>query len=94
MIAEYQRTANIGIGSGILVQIIARLLMAAGDAGALLGLPLALLGTGLFIWGCWAYAEGKGHHGGWGLLGLFSLIGLVILVLMPDKCRGESRRAA
>jgi hypothetical protein len=94
MIAEYQRTTNIGVGLGIVVQIIARVLMAAGSVGALIGLPLALAGTGIFIWGCWAYAKGKGHPGAWGLLGLLNLIGLVILVLMPDKCRGESTRVA
>ena len=29
--------------------------------------------------------RGKGHHPAWGILGVFSLIGLVILFFFPDR---------
>jgi len=39
----------------------------------------------LFIWGLWNYARGKGYKGTWGLLGLLSVFGLIILAFFPDK---------
>jgi hypothetical protein len=88
MIAEYRNKTNIGVGIGLVVSIVGRILMASGEpAVALLGLLVALAGTVVFIWGCWHYAMGKGYHGAWGLLGLLSFIGLIILVLFPDRHR-------
>jgi hypothetical protein len=46
---------------------------------------LILGGLVLFIWGCTSYSKGKGYHLGWGFLGLLSLLGLIILALLPDK---------
>ena len=45
----------------------------------------------LFIFGCCLYAKGKGYHPAFGLLGLLHLPGLIILVLFPDKHRGEDK---
>jgi hypothetical protein len=39
----------------------------------------------LFIWGCGQYAKGKGYSAYFGALGLLSIVGLVVLVVFPDK---------
>jgi len=79
MIAEYKTKTNLFILLGIVVQI----------AGMMIGteIELAIRGIGsiLFIIGCCFYAKGKGYNGAWGLLGLLSLIGLLILMCMKDK---------
>lgn len=85
MLVEYKKKTNIGVGLGILTQIVGRGLIAGGDAGAILGFLFLLGGAVLFIWGCCSYAKGKGYHDAWGFLGLLSLIGLIILVCFPDK---------
>ncbi len=86
MLPEYKTKTNIGVGSGILLQIAGRTLSGPVDAGpAGIGGLLILAGLVPFIWGCCMYAKGKGHSGAWGLLGLFSIIGLIILVCFPDK---------
>lgn len=83
---EYKRNTNIGVLAGIVLQIFARVvLLPQGGTVALLAIPVALAGTVCFIWGCWNYALSKGYPGYVGLLGLFSCLGLIILVLLPDK---------
>ena len=78
MLPEYQSKSNIGIATGFVMQV----------AGSLFGGPLGMLlllgGLGVFLWGCVCYAQGKGQSGLWGLLGLTSLLGLIILVFLPD----------
>ena len=86
MLSEYKKKTNIGVGLGILFQIIGKVVSAdSGDGGLVIGGLLGLVGSGFFIWGCVSYIKGKGHHGAWGILGLFSIIGLIILALFPDK---------
>ena len=53
----------------------------------ILGLVLILVSLPPFIWGCMNYAAAKGYTKEVGLLGLLSIIGLNILVLLPDKLR-------
>ena len=86
MLAEYKTQTNIGLGVGLLFQFIGNVLIGSGS-GTLptLGLLLLLTGWGIFIWGTVSYAQGKGHHGAWGILGFLSLLGLIILVLLPDR---------
>lgn len=84
MLPEYKTKTNIGVGIGILLQIVGRFLGAAGDSGEILGLIVILVGAAFFIWGCMNYAEGKGHSKLLGLLGLLSCIGLIILIILPD----------
>jgi hypothetical protein len=45
---------------------------------------VALLGHALFVAGCVFYARAKGQSGWLGFLGLFSLLGLVFLMLGWD----------
>ncbi|MDD2806558.1 MAG: hypothetical protein PHV33_13485 [Elusimicrobiales bacterium] len=87
MIAEYKVRTNVGIGLGFIVQLLP---MLAPNLFAQIPVLGPLCGWGgmiLFIYGCSCYAMGKGHAWAWGLLGLFSLIGLIVLALMTDKAK-------
>ena len=84
MLPEYKTKTNIGIGLGILLQLLGRF-VTRNEATALIGAILAIVGLVLFIWGCMNYAAGKGHSKWLGLLGLLSCIGLIILVFLPDR---------
>jgi hypothetical protein len=83
MLAEYRTKTNIGVGLGILLQLAGRLV--ARNEASVFGHILTLVGFVLFIWGCTNYAAGKGHSKFLGLLGILSCIGLIILVLLPDR---------
>ena len=52
--------------------------------------PLAagsLIGLLLLIVGMRHYAKSKGYGSEWGLLGFFSLLGVLILIALPDKTK-------
>ncbi len=46
---------------------------------------LVLLGTVLLIIGLVYYAKAKGRHPAWGIMGLLSIIGLIVLALLKDR---------
>ena len=90
MLKEFEKKTNIGIGVGILFHLLSGVLLgfwASGDSRtlAILAIVVGVLGTIMFFWGLSSYAKGKGHSGVYGLLGIFSLLGLIILAVMPDK---------
>ena len=85
MLADKKRNTNIGIILGIALQFGGRSIL---EEGNILGLPVVLAGSVAFIWGCCNYAQGKGHHWALGFLGLLSCLGLIVLVLLPDKHKG------
>jgi len=76
---------NIGVGVGIVLQIIGKGLAAADHNLVPFAFIFVLVGAVFFIWGCMNYAEGKGHSKWLGLLGLFSCLGLIVLILLPDN---------
>jgi hypothetical protein len=84
MLAQYKTNTNIGVGLGIILEILGRVLITFMPALSIIGLLLIIVGVVLFIWGCMNYAQGKGHSKWLGLLGLLSCIGLIVLVVMPD----------
>ena len=65
MLAEYQKKSNYGIAIGLLLQIAS---VPLGDT--IISLLVLLAGAGFLIYGCCCYAIGKGHSGGFGLLGI------------------------
>ncbi len=89
MLSDYRIRTNIGVGLGVLAQLIGFIASQYVDIGTILWLAAILIYGGiiLFIWGLWSYAIGKGYRGAWGLLGFLSLIGFVILFFFPDKHR-------
>lgn len=46
---------------------------------------ILLTGTGLLIAGLAYYAMAKGHSALWCLMGFLSIIGLVVLAVLPDR---------
>ena len=85
MLAEYKSKTNIGIAIGLILEIVGNVIRMQMPNLALVGAIIALVGAVFFIWGCMNYAVGKGYSKFLGLLGLLSCIGLVVLVLLPDK---------
>lgn len=88
MLPENKIKTNLGVGLGFLLQLGGRLIMGQNPNLGIVGGVMVLVGLILFIWGCMNYAEGKGHSKWLGLLGLLSCIGLIILVVLPDKHKG------
>jgi hypothetical protein len=49
-------------------------------------LKLTFLISGVFwFYAFWAYAKAMGHSGLWAIAGIFSLPGLIVLLLLRDK---------
>ena len=86
MLKEYKRDTNIGVGIGFILIAFSRSAFLSGMfAGPVFGYVVLLTGIGFFLWGCGQYAQGKGYSRYWGALGLLYLLGLIVLVLMPDR---------
>ncbi len=85
MLAEKKRETNIGVGIGFVMQLLGNALQTQGGALVAIGLLVTLAGLAVFIWGCMSYCEGKGYSKWLGLLGLLSIIGLLVLVFLPDR---------
>jgi hypothetical protein len=86
-------------GPGIALQIGGRVMMMVGsekpanprakadDSLVLPGVAVAVVGTVLLIIGLSMYAKAKGHNPAWGLMGLLSIIGLIVLAALPDRLK-------
>jgi hypothetical protein len=86
MLKEYKRSTNIGVGIGWIVIALANLAIRKGALGGpFVGYLLFVIGATLFLWGCGQYAKGKGYSPYWGALGLLYILGLIVLVFMPDR---------
>ena len=55
-----------------------------------------ILATLLLCFGCYQAAKDKGYHGAWAILGLFSLVGFIIMFFLPNlkQVREEAAQAA
>lgn len=82
---------------GIAIQVYGRMSLEPGLNGSpdpqkqLISALLILLGAGLVIAGLACYAIMKGRSGGWGLLGLLSVIGLIALNFLGKRCQNCQR---
>jgi len=82
---QERRNANIGVGIGFVIQLAGLFLFRAGPDGALIGWPLILGSVPVFIWGCLNYAQGKGHSKWIGLVGVAGIIGMIVLMILPNQ---------
>jgi hypothetical protein len=85
MLAAYKSKTMTFVIAGIVLQIVGSIIAKAGFLGWLVGGPVALIGSVLLIMGCCFYAKAKGYAWWFGLLGLLSCIGLIILYFLPDQ---------
>ena len=86
---------------GIILQIVGWV-MNRGDSAAtirnappaesnVLALVITVIGTVLLIYGLALYAKAKGYHPLFGLFGLLSIIGLIVLGVLPDKLKAPKK---
>jgi hypothetical protein len=90
---NWQKKATLGIILGIVLAILGGIVPAIGSEGVVfrvLGGLMWLTGTGLQIWGCYYLAKGKGYHGAFSMLGVMCCLGLLILLVLPNKY-GDAR---
>ena len=80
MLQEHKSKTNTFIGIAFLICIAANVFI-----GGALARIIMFATMPLWILGCYHYAVGKGHSGKWGALGIFPLLGLIILTFLPDK---------
>lgn len=84
MLNEYQTRINLGIGIGVLLSLPALLLVLLQKAPTIVFL-LLLVSIAFFCWGCSGYARAKGYHWLLGLLAIIPPVGLLVLLLLPDR---------
>ncbi len=83
MISEFKQKVNKYVGIGLILTI----------GGVFLNKNIGLsdllifVGTVIYVYGLYFYAKAKGYTGWLAILGLFSFIGLLILVLLPDHAK-------
>jgi len=87
---SFKLQAAIGIVPGIIMQLFGQQLRdhARGQGVLVLALVLWVAGIASFIWGCVGYSAGKGYTKWLGALGLLSCLGLLVLVVLPDRRKG------
>jgi hypothetical protein len=72
-------------GGGLVVQAIGNVMRSA-PGGGLVGTLLLLAGTALLIYGLSLYARMRSQSPWFGLFGLLSCIGMIVLLFLPKKC--------
>lgn len=72
---------------GLLLQVAGGAILGTWESSPIGGLAVALfgVGTGLFSVGLAFYAKAKGYHLAWGVAGVLSLVGWILLALLQDK---------
>ncbi|HWX19413.1 MAG TPA: hypothetical protein VN578_05840 [Candidatus Binatia bacterium] len=94
MLPDKKTNTNIGVGLGIVLQLSRFILVRQGIITPDVGSAIWVLGLLVFVWGCMNYAEGKGVSKWFGLLGILSLIGLLVLFFLPDHHKDDKCFAA
>ncbi len=82
---QQRAKANIGVGVGFILQLAGLYLSVAVDSRAMVGLLLMLAGVPMMIWGCSNYAVGKRYSKSLGWVGMAGILGLIILMLLPNR---------
>jgi hypothetical protein len=86
MIKAYNNKSLLLGVPGLIIQIVGRVMM--GDPGSSgLGTIVLLAGSALLVTGLAYYAMAKGRTPVWCLMGFLSLIGLIVLAVLPDLAK-------
>jgi hypothetical protein len=94
MLPDKKRATNIYAGLGTALCLTGGMLVIyASTAGLVTGIILAAAGIPCLAWGLVSYAQGKGHAGALGLTGFIPLVGLWLIIALPDYNR-ESTEAS
>ncbi len=99
MIANHKRKAGIGIGVGLTIELGLELVAHAlpsplNPIALLIWIILGLLSALLLIWGCTNYAAAKRLPHWLGYLGFFSIVGPLVLWILPDRSERETQLQA
>ena len=92
MLPEYKRRTNWGVGVGWTVGVIGGLMNFQGGNWVLLGTPLYFVGSIIFMYGVVAYIQGKGHSTRWLLILFLNIIGIIVIVLLPDRYKDFEKK--
>jgi asparagine N-glycosylation enzyme membrane subunit Stt3 len=99
VLATYQRKSNIA-GAVWFVTLLCLMALSSKESGGNIWRDGNLLPQFIFIamgiawfYALWAYARAKGHSGFWAAAGILTLLGLVILLLLPDKHKNTPESA-
>lgn len=87
MIARLRTTGERLLWGGLATQLGALLVITNVQHPSTIGLAAAIVaiaGTLAYIAGLGYYAKAKGQSAAWCLLGLFSLVGLSVVLALPD----------
>jgi hypothetical protein len=82
MISPLDFKKNVYLIMGLALQAI--VIHFSSALGSRINFILFATGYSLFVTGCMAYAQLKGYHRLWGLLGLLSIVGLLVLSFFPN----------
>lgn len=82
---DLERKANFGVGLGFALHFLGFFLPEIAGVTVEMGIAIVLLGLATFVWGTMHYALGKGYSKSLGWLGLFGILGLIVLVLLPHS---------
>ena len=85
MPAKMRANANIGVGFGSVLQLAGMFLPEVAQVPNDIGLACVLASIPAFVWGGMHYAQGKGYARSLGLLAILSILGLIVLVLLPHQ---------
>ena len=83
--SEYKKVANLWLIVGFVIWFASNAIRQYYPSIIIMGWILFFIGYSMFIFGCINYVKAKGYHWAIGFLGMLNLIGLIILVLLPDK---------
>lgn len=83
MLEKEKTLTNLWVGAGFLMQVFGLLIQ--DDIG--IGWVLKLGGGALVLIGCCHYAIGKGYEWPVGFIGVIPIVGLLILIFLPDGCK-------
>ena len=85
MITRYKNLANYTIAPAFVLAVGMNILSKGDLVNPVVHLLVSLLCYGCVVAGAFFYARAKGYSQWWGLLGLLSLLGLLILCFFPDR---------